>query len=86
MTVMIHTDWLKNYGTTMADPSSSWLACVRTWAEQLFESIPALQLQGFAVVIIVAADLAAAAMFTRAMLRSSEKTIQGHTILLIFRC
>lgn len=84
MAVMMHTDWLKNYGTTMADPSSGWLAAVRTWAEQLFESIPAPQLQGFAVVVIlVTGFLAAAAMFTRAVLRSSEKTIQGYGILLI---
>jgi hypothetical protein len=84
MMVMTHTDWLKNYGTTMADPSSSWLASVRTWAEQVFESVPAPQLQGFAVVMIVAAGLfSAAAMLTRAALRSAEKTIQGHAILLI---
>jgi hypothetical protein len=84
MAVMTHTDWLKNYGTKMADPSSGWLASVRTWAEQVFESIPAPQLQGFAVVIILAAGLlAAAAMFTRAVLRSSEKVIQGQGMLLI---
>jgi hypothetical protein len=84
MAIITHTDWLKNYGTNMAAPSTSWLAWIRAWAEKLFESIPAPQLQGFAtVVILVAGVLVALAMFTRALLRSSEETFQGHGALLL---
>ena len=87
MAVITHTDWLKNYGTNMAAPSTSWLACIRSWAEKLFESIPAPQLQGFATTVILAAGvLVAVAMFTRALLRSSEETFQGHGALLFFPC
>jgi hypothetical protein len=84
LAIITHTDWLKNYGTNMAAPSTSWLACIRSWAETLFESIPAPQLQGFAtVIILVAGVLVAIAMFTRALLRSSEETFQGHRALLL---
>ncbi len=84
MAVITHTDWLKSYGTAMAAPSRSWLAHLRSWAESIFESIPAPQLQGFATVVILAAGfLVAAAMCIRAFLRSSEQVIQGHGALLI---
>ena len=83
MAIITHTDWLKNYGTNMAAPSTSWLAGMRSWAENLFESIPAPQIQGFATVtILVAGVLVAFAMFTRAILRSSEEKVQGHGALL----
>ncbi len=84
MAIITHSDWLKNYGTTMAAPSTSWLAGIRSWAEKLFEGIPAPQLQSFATIAILAAGvLVATAMFTRALLRSSEEVVQGHGALLI---
>jgi hypothetical protein len=84
MAIITHTDWLKNYGTNMAVPSTSWLSFIRSKAENLFESIPAPQLQGFATVVILAAGvLVAVAMFARAFLRSSEETFEDYRGLLL---
>jgi hypothetical protein len=84
MAIMTHTDWLKSSGTAMAAPSSGWLACIRSWAENIFESIPAKQMQGFAtLLILVAGFFVLLAMATRAFLRSSETPLQGHGFLVL---
>ncbi len=82
MALITHTDWLRSSGTAMAAPSSGWLACIRNWAEHIFESIPARQLQGFATVsVFVAGFFLALAMITKASLRSSGTAFHGNGFL-----
>ena len=83
MALITHTDWLRSSGTAMAAPSSGWLACIRAWAEHIFESIPARHLQGFATVsIFVAGFFVVLAMIIRASLRSSGTAFHGNGFLM----
>lgn len=95
MAVITHVDWTNGSQschspgattacTGVANLSPGWLEKVRTGVLQVFEKIPSPQLQGCAtIVILLTILLIAAAMLTRAVLRSSEKRLEKNGILLI---
>ena len=90
---ILHVDWFSSGDgsspaiaptCTAGANSLGWIASTRKFVVCLFEKIPSTQLQSFAtVMILIAGVLVAATMITRAVLRSSEKRLQGHWFLMI---
>jgi len=93
MMPIFHVDWIS--GTDGASTaitrtciagvnSQGWIESMRNFVVCLFEKMPSAKLQGFATLIILLAGvLVAAAMITRAVLRSSEERLQGHWLFMI---
>lgn len=97
LSATLHVDWrgvaskgcARSPGFTSAciakTSSLSLVDKVRNFVVCLLERIPCEKLQGFATVMILgAALLVAGAMMTRAVLRSSEKRLQGSWWLFLF--
>jgi hypothetical protein len=99
MTIIFHADWNSgsnstgwSSGTSSASTpiciagtnSQGWIEGMRNGVVCFFEKMPSSQLQGFATLIILLAGfLVAVTMITRAVLRSSEKRLQGHWLFMI---
>jgi hypothetical protein len=93
---IFHVDWISSSdspscpspaitGTCIAGTTfQNWIHSIRNFVAHLLEKMPCAQLQGFAtLVILIAALLVAVTMITRAVLRSSEKRLQGHWLFMI---
>lgn len=97
LSVTLHVDWRGIASKGCANAKDFTSVCIadtrslslidkaRNFVVCLLERIPCEKLQGFATVMILgAALLVAAAMMTRAVLRSSEKRLQGNGWLFLF--
>src|ERR1700736_5778977 len=96
LSLILHVDWRGVTSKGCADSKDFFSACVADASSLSFidkvrncvvcavEQIPCQKLQGFATVMILsAALLVGVAMMTRAILRSSEKRLQGNWLFLI---
>jgi hypothetical protein len=98
MIAISHVEWISSsdgtagaFGTTPINHtclaggnSQGWIDCMRNNVVCLFDRMPSAKLQGFATaLILMAASLVAIAMIMRAVLRSSEQRVQGHSLFMI---
>jgi hypothetical protein len=99
MMAISHVDWISandGAGSASGAPptitrtciaganSQGWIEGARNCVVCLFEKMPSAKLQGFATLIILMAGfLVAVVMIARAVLRSSEKRLQGHWFFMI---
>jgi hypothetical protein len=91
MTTILHLDWLCSHSLdhqkdlqVAGCTAPSFLVGVFSWVNHFFAGLPVVQLQAFATCIIICgALLLGIAMTVSAMLRSSEKSLRGDSILLV---